>query len=259
MPIPIAARRPTDPVTSAPLPPGTEMRNGVLVATTSNRLSSSGDSAPTTSGQSAKVIATTIAAGVTIPFAAAGTNFYFAASSASLQVRQAGGEFIDYVQGTGYNKRNNGAFASIEVKNTNSFPVAFQMFVGFDEFIDKRIFNVNTTTPNVAYPTYSIPLGAVAVAITDLSGQGFFDIDGNPWLALSRIAIVISNLDTANTLLVQKEGSVIQNGPAIAAVFPLTSWIEPLSGDFSLNIGGGNINALVHEIYQAIPPSGLTI
>lgn len=243
----------------AKAPPGTEYRNGVLVSTTSNRLSSSGDSAPTSSGQSSKIIATSIAAGVTIPFAVAGTNFYFSAASAALNVRPAGGEFVPYVQGTGYNKRNNGAFANIEVQNTNAFPVAFQMFVGFDEFIDKRIFNVSVTTPNVAYPTYPLTETAPAIAITDLSGQGFFDIDGNPWLALYRVAIMISNLDSSNTLLVQKEGSVIQNGPAIAAVFPLTSWIESLSGDFSLNIGGGNVNALVHEIYASIPPSGLTI
>lgn len=232
--------------------------NSFGVAQGSNRINSQGNLAPVSSlSQTSRVLATSIAAGQTIPFAVAGTQFYVSASSAAIQVRPSGGDFTSYVQGTGLDVKR--GFDAIEIFNPSAFPVSFQIFVGFDGFIDHRIFNVSTTTPNIAYPTYSAVMSAAAIAITDLSGQGFFDIDGNPWLALNRVYISISNLDTSATILVQKEGSVIQNGPAIAAVFPGTSWIEPLSGDFSLNVGGGNINALVHEIYQAIPPSGLVI
>lgn len=229
-----------------------------IVATGSNRINSQGNVKPYTDiGQTSRVLATSIAAGQTIPFAVSGTEFYLSAASNAVQIRQSGGEFTSYVQGTGL--QVNRGFDSLEIFNPNSFPVSFQLFVGFDGFIDHRIFNVSSTTPNVAFPTYSLPLTAVAVGITDLSGQGFFDIDGNPWLALFRQAIVISNVDPSATILVQAQDALTQNGPAIAAVFPMTSWIEPLSGNFSLNVGGGNINALVHEIYQSIPPSGLVI
>lgn len=229
------------------------------VATGDNRVNSQGSKIikPGDTGQTSKVIATSISAGTTIPFAVSGSSFYVTAASAPINVRQKGGEFTSYVPGTGLLVV--GGFASIEVQNPNNFPVSFQLFVGFDGFIDNRQYNVSNTLPNVAFPTYSQPLSAPAVAITDISGQGFFDINGNPWLALTRLAIVISNLDTATTILVQEQGSVIQNDDAIAAVFPTTSWIEALSGNFSLNVGGGNINALVHEIYSAIPPSGLAI
>lgn len=227
------------------------------VATGSNRISSQGNTQILTTGQTSRVIATSISAGQTIPFAIAGTSFYVSASSAAIMVRPSGGEFTSYVQGTGLQILN--GFDSLEINNPGSSPVSFQIFVGFDTFLDRRLFLAQSNTPNVAFPTYSTPMTAPAVAITDLSGQGFFDLDGNPWLAIQRLYIVISNVDASATVLVQKQGTVTQNGPAIAAVFPNTSWIEALSGNFALNVGGGNVNCIVHEIYQSIPPSGLSI
>lgn len=228
---------------------------GIAVATGNNRVSSQGQLSSVTVGQASRIIATSIAANTTIPFAVAGTQFYLAAASAAVLVRQHGGEFVSYVQGTGLQVKQGKAFDAIEVSNPHAYPIAIQLFVGFDGFIDNRVFNNSLTTPAIAFPTYKQASSAPAVAITDLSGQGFFDVNGVAWLALSRIAIVISNLDTGVTVLVQKSGAVTANGDAIAAVFPLTSWQEPLSGNYSLNVGGGNINCLVHEIYQAITPT----
>lgn len=230
-------------------------KGGIPVATGNNRVSSQGNITASTAGQASRIIATSIAAGATIPFAVAGTQFYLAAASAAVNIRQHGGEFVSYVQGTGLQVKQGKAFDSMEVSNPHAFPVVIQLFVGFDGFIDNRVFNVSQTTPSVAFPTYKTATSAPAVAITDLSGQGFFDINGVAWLALARIAIVISNLDTGVTVLVQATGALTSSGPAIAAVFPLTSWVEGLSGNYSLNVGGGNINCLVHEIYQAIPPT----
>lgn len=232
------------------------------VAPGTNRISSQGNVASKkidAIGQTSRVIATSIAAGATIPFAAAGTEFYLSACSSTLNIKPSNGEFVAYVQGTGLDVKSGNAFNSVQINNPNNFPVVFQLFIGFDGFIDNRLYEVIQSTPNVAYPTYSVPNLAPAVAITDLSGQGFFDINGNPWLALYRQYIVVCNLDASAVMLVQAAGALTGNGPAIAMVQPLTSWIEQLSGNYSLNLGGGNINAVVHEIYAAIPPSGALI
>lgn len=225
------------------------------VATGNNRIGSGGFAPATAKNRQSQLWATSIPAGATVPIALPGTQFYITASNGKINIRPSGGSFNAYQQGTGLQLILENAFSGLEVQNPNAFPVVVQMFVGFDDYIDRRLYLNNLNTPLVAFPTYSLASTAPAVGITDISGQGFFDIDGNPWLALQRAAIVISNLDTLATILVQRQGSVIQNGPAIAAVFPLTSWTEPLTGTYSLNVGGGNINALVHEIYQAIPPT----
>jgi len=144
------------------------------------------------------------------------------------------------------------AFTMMEVRNNNSFVVVFELFVGFQGFIDNKLILSNSLYPQIAYPTYPTASAAAAVAINDLSGTKFTDINGGSWYALYRVAIVISNTDSGVTLNLQKAGAATSSGPAIVTIFPLTSIRIDVSGNYSLSIGGGNVNAIVSELYSAL-------
>lgn len=150
------------------------------------------------------------------------------------------------------NLNDENAFAMIEVKNNNSFVIVFELFVGFQGFIDNKLILSQALYPQVAYPTYPTPNAAANVNINDISGTKFADINGVNYYALYRVAIVISNTDTGVTLLLQKAGSVVANGPAVMSIFPATSIRIDMSGNYCLNLGGANINAIVSEIYSAL-------
>lgn len=185
---------------------------------------------------------------ITVP----GTQFYFRVATGNILVRPRGGVFSAYGQGEGLNLARENAFAQLELKNPNNFPVVFELFIGFDGFIDNKLILAQSVFPNVPFPT-NPTIAATNVNINDLSGTGFTDINGGKWYAIFRVAIVISNTDGGVTLFLQKKGSIVANGPSIAAIFPLTSIRLDASGDYALNTGGGVINALVSEIYSAIP------
>jgi len=74
----------------------------------------------------------------------------------------------------------------------------------------------------------------------------------NKWYAVNRVAILIFNPDAGVTLLLQKAGSVVANGPAIGIIYPTTSLRVDASGNYCLQLGGANINAVVSEIYNAV-------
>jgi len=198
-------------------------------------------------------IANIVAAGQTLPVPCSGTQFYFRTLSGPVKARPNRGAFSDFSQGEGLNLDEQDAFTLIEIKNDNAFPVVFELHVGFQGFIDNKLIIADALYPNVVFPTYSTPSSAAVVNITDLSGQAFTDINGDQWYALNRLAIIICNTDTGVTLLLQEAGSIVANGPAIAAIQPTFSLNYPASGDYSLSLGGANINAIVSEIYRAIP------
>jgi hypothetical protein len=137
--------------------------------------------------------------------------------------------------------------------NEQTFPVVFELHVGFQGFIDNKLIIADTLYPNVVRPTYPTPNAAAIVEIDDISGEAFTDINGGEWYALNRLAIIICNTDNGVTLLLQKADSIVANGPAIAAIQPTFSLNYPASGDYVLHLGGANINAIVSEIYRAIP------
>lgn len=222
------------------------------VVVTNNRVNSQGIVPANTRGRSSLRYANVLPAGKSLQIPANGTQFYFRTATATISARPNGGVFSDYVQGEGLQLDLDNTFSVVEVKNNNSFDVIFELFVGFQGFIDNKLIIANNLYPQVAFPTYPTASAAATVDITDKSGTQFTDVNGNKWYALSRVAIVISNTDSGTTILVQKAGSAVANGPAVAAVFPLTSIRLDISGNYRLNIGGGNINAIVSEIYQAI-------
>lgn len=204
-------------------------------------------------GRGSQIINNVVPAGSSVPFPATGNTFYLLAASAPLQIRPSGGSFAEYRTGTGLDIVGENAFSQLELKNTTANPISFSLFVGFDGFIDNRVIVAGDISQQVAYPTYKQASTAAAVAINDLSGQKFTDVNGGQWYALNRVAIIVSNIDSGVTLLLQKAGSSTASGDSICGIFPLTSLNYPVSGNYSLSVGGGMINAIVSEIYNAIP------
>lgn len=229
------------------------MITGVPIAGGSNRTNSSGRSLGTVLSRTSITINNIVPANSILQVPAAGTQFYVIVQTAPVSIRPSGGVFNTYEQGTGLQLEEINAFQLLEVKNENAFPVVFSLFIGFDQYIDNRVIMTNTGVALVARPTYPIPNSGTAVNINDISGTQFLDVNGNGFYALSREAIYVFNPDAGVTLLLQKTGSAVSNGLAVGIIYPLTSLRYAAAGNYSLSVGGGNINAVVSELYSAIP------
>lgn len=224
------------------------------VATNNNRVNSQNRPARSNLGKTSQRLTNIIPAGGFLPLPCSGTFFYVLLASGPLLIKPSGGIAQEYSTGTGLDiEYEENAFQLLELQNNNAYPVAFEIFVGWDAFIDKRLILVNNSSPQVAYPTYPVANAATHVAIDDLSGQAFTDINGNEWYALSRVAICIGNPDSGVTLLLQAEGAATASGPSVLPIYPQTSLRLDISGNYSLDLGGATINAIVSEIYNVIP------
>lgn len=219
----------------------------------SNRTNTQGVAPVSPRSRTSQYYANIIPAGGTLPVPCTGTTFYVTACSAPVGIRPSGGIRNVYEQGTGLDLDESNAFSFLEFSNPHAFPIAFQAFIGFDRFIDNRLILTGSSQPVVAYPTYPTPNAAAAVPIPDMTGAVITDLEGNEFYALSRVCIIISNTDTGVTLLLHGPGSTLASDPAVAAIFPTTSLRYDSAGDFSLSVGGGNINCVVSELYNAIP------
>jgi hypothetical protein len=223
------------------------------VAVNSNLTNSQGKAPSSVLSKTTLTLSNVLTPGATLPIPATGTFFYVIAANAPLNIRPSGGVFNPYDVGTGLSVGLENAFQILEINNPSANNVAFTIFVGFDGYIDNRLILQQNTTPQIVFPTFPTPAAANVVNITDLSGQAFVDINGGKWYALSRVAMIICNVDGGVTLLLQKANSVVGNGPAIAAIQPLQSLNYPAQGNYRLHLGGANINAIVSEIYYSIP------
>jgi len=196
-----------------------------------------------------------IPAGQSVQVNQNGSNAYFVVATGAVNLRArthlSAQAYSLFYQGTGIRDTE---FSSVEVQNPNAFSVVISLWVGHAAFDDKRLILNQTATPSVANPTYPDPGSAPStnVDIADLSGGPFTDINGNLWLALYRVMILISNLDAGVVLLVQKSGGTGAS-PAILAVQPLTDRAIPVSGDYTINNGGANLNCIISELYASIP------
>lgn len=206
--------------------------------------------------KASQVITNVVAANSTLPLKVSGSSYYVLTTSAAINIRPSAagsvGIFDSHSTGTGKKVGDVNAFDMLEIQNNLAFPVVFSIFVGWDDYIDKRLIVATDINPQVIYPTYPTPNAAAVVNINDLSGQTFTDINGNKWYALNRVAILVFNPDTGVTLLLQKAGSVVGNGPAVGIIYPQTSLRIDASGNYCLQLGGANINAVVSEIYNAV-------
>jgi hypothetical protein len=141
----------------------------------------------------------------------------------------------------------------INLSSTNS--CAVQCVIGGAGFQNNQLIISQSQGQNVAYPTCPTVNSSTRILIPDLSGGTFFDVNGNKWIALNRIAIEGFNADAGVTLFLQKftpaGGSPAD--PAIGIVYPLTPIKFEFSGNYRFDLGGATINAIVNEIYNAIP------
>ena len=209
--------------------------------------------APAKVGQ---VTSVPILPGFSTTIAGSGDMVYVVVATAPVNIRTRGSggskgssTYATFTQGTGIRGQ---PFDNVDLQNPNAVPIVVQVWTGLSAYIDNRLIIANQSIPQVAYPTYPTANAAASVNFNDLSGTGFADINGNLWLALYRVAIVICNVDSGVTFLLQKAGATGPGAPAIAAIYPLTSLTLPLSGNYRLNVGGANVNVIAHEIYSCI-------
>jgi hypothetical protein len=224
-----------------------------------------GDNRQNTSGlpptlqvnKTCRVINNAIVAGATLPLPISGDQFYILTASGQIQIRPSNGVFNPYDVGTGLKLSNDEAFTMLEIKNETAEPVAFSLFVGFQEFIDKRLITINPVTPQVIHPVYDWQQGGdYLVEIPDLSGQVFLDQSGAEWYAIQRVKFLIHNFDTTMFYRVVGPAALSQLSTAVAVVYPYTTEQIEASGDFRIygdNSPQTDAKIVVSDIYQAIP------
>lgn len=220
------------------------------IATGTNRINSTGATVGSPGNRTSQKITQVLAGGGIMQAQVPGTTFYIAYSSAPLNIRPSGGSFNTYDVGTGLKFEK--GFVLLEIQNPTTNPVLFQIFVGFDEFIDNRVILSQQQFPLVTFPTYPTANAAASIAFNDLSKTKFTDINGNQWYAVAREAIYVFNIDAGVTYLLQKKGANTSSGPAVGAVYPTTSLRFATAGDYAIATGGGNINVIASEIYFAL-------
>ena len=239
--------------TAVVTPPANSGFTPPAVAPRTNIVNTQGAALPDKKNRTSLFINASIPANSTVPFAAQGTQFYVLVTSAPVNIRPSKGSFNVYNVGQGLDLDETNAFSSIEVQNTTANPIAVSIFVGFDSFIDNTLVLNNASNPAVAFPTYPTPNAAATINIVDKAGTAFTDINGGKWIAVNRVAILVFNTDSGATYFIQKSGSAVANGPSIGAVFPLTAIRLDVTGNYTMATGGGTINVIVSEIYNAIP------
>ena len=205
--------------------------------------------------QGGRILNMSIPAGQTQRANGSGLQFYLVVATAPVNIRPLGGDFVNYSQGTGLNVAK--SFAYLEIQNYNPYPVVVSVWVGNDDFIDKRLILANSQTPDVAFPTYPVPNAATFVNIVDLSGGSFKDINGTLWLALYRKSIIISNLSSGTYQLGGYSPTGSSTGTAIGVIPPSPLPVRyDVSGNYTINTGG-SVNMLVCEVYSSILASTL--
>jgi len=184
-----------------------------------------------------------------------GSRFYVLATSApvEIQAQRAGSIGAANTFGTGQGMPVADTFESLVVRNKTLFPIVALIWVGFDNFINDQLILLSSNFAQVCYPTYPLANAASVVNIPDLTGQPFTDINGKRWGALSRVCILVFNVDGGVVINLQKATATAANGVAVGACFPLTPTRFDFSGDYRFQLGGANINLIVSEIYNAIP------
>jgi hypothetical protein len=192
------------------------------------------------------------------PITFAGNQFYVVAASANVLIQPISGSSSGiatlYGVGQGCWPLSN-AFDQLIVRNPNNFAMIVQVWVGFDSFRNDQLILINSQYQAFAVPTYPTPNSSATVNITDKSGQIAQDINGNPIGLLQRVAILVFNADSGATLLLQSANATTGSGVAVGLIQPLTSLRFDFGGNYRLTNGGATVNAIVSEIYYAVPIS----
>jgi hypothetical protein len=217
-------------------------------AAPSNRQNNAGQFAPEGQNRSSQIITNVLPAGQIFPVFQPGDAFYLVVATGKLLIKPNTGSENEYVQGTGLRPGNNSIFKQVQLKNPNTFPVVFQLFVGFGDYIDNRLIVNDPNQIQAVYPTSPLANTSNNIAIPDLSGQAFNDINGVPMLALNRVGIYVSNIDLALTYDLRNNADTA----TAISIMPITSIVFPANGNFRIKTPSANINGTVSEIYNAI-------
>jgi hypothetical protein len=203
-------------------------------------------------GRGGRVVTIPIASGQTQRITSAGTKFYFVIATAPINARPDNGDFVVYTQGTGLS--GSVAFSVVELQNPNVVPLVVQVWIGFDDFIDNRLIIANQTLPSVYFPTSPINPSAGDILIPDLSLTKQ-TVNGIAYYFLSRQFVLVGNSTSSGATYILQATTAPQDLSGSFPGFPIypgTSLNLPISGDCSITVGGGPIQAWVGEIYQAV-------
>ncbi len=186
-----------------------------------------------------------------------GKQFYILAASNPVTIAPFRGGAIQLptTYSVGQGRKVESGFDQLKVVNRNTFPINALVWVGFDDFINDQLVLVNSSYSQIINPTYNGVAPATTIAIPDLSGQTFFDVNGKKWAAISRVAILLFNTSTGTSYNLQGSGAATATGPAVAQVNGGQPIRIDAGGNYSINIGGAAIPAIVSEIYNAFPAS----
>lgn len=188
--------------------------------------------------------------GAKYPISQAGNNFYLVLATNTVSVKTDKGIENNYTQGTGL--ENPSDFKWVEIGNPTPYNIVVSIFVGFGGYIDNRLIVADPLVSSVTVLTYGVPNALNEVDVIDKTAQAIVDQNGNNFLALSRVAIYVSNLDTGVTYFIwnsAKTGSALAIAPAMNGVYGA-------GGNFVVAPNGvGLVNALVSEVYMAVRPT----
>lgn len=184
--------------------------------------------------------------------AATGTQFFVVIASAAVQIRVPNGQYNSFTTNSKLVLKQ--SFSGLEIQNTNDFPVALSLFVGWDDYSQYSFSLQNPQTANVTKATSPDPQTEEVIAIEDLSGQAFTAADGSSWIAVSRVIVLISNVDASQGLWLQGGLSGNTNAGGVLFIPAGQSLQHQSGGNFFLTINDStSVNAAVSEIYVAIP------
>lgn len=201
--------------------------------------------------------ATVDANGILTPSAvtvtAQGSVFYVLTCSApSVTIQPISGRNSGFanVFGVGQGQTVADGFETLQLSNNTTNSVVVLLWVGFNDFINDQLILTQQQYPTVVFPTYSQPVTnpATAINIVDRSGTQIVDINGKSWLALYRVEIQMSNLDTGAVYTLQAANAANANSPAVCAIQPQDTIVRPIAGNYRI-LSGGDINMIVAELY----------
>ena len=176
------------------------------------------------------------------------SQFYIVEASAQITITQSPGG-VENPFSTNQKLICEKDFSLLTIKNYNSFPVALTIFVGTNDFTSYQFTLQNSNLPQRAYSTSPTPQGSALIAIPDLSGQAFIDASGASRIAVSRVAILIGNVDSSALLYLQGGLTGSTNAGGIPIFAQQLIQINA-SGNFFLTLNNSTlVNATVTEIY----------
>ncbi len=197
-----------------------------------------------------------IKAGATFPINQNGNHYELILATGRIEVRNSspkfGGQFNLLPVGI---QPTVPPFTKLELKNKESFQVAFQILISDQPFKNN---NVNISLAQGILVTVAtqpdLSAGIPRFLIPDLSGTIIADLNGNKWLALSRAYFLVTNDNTGHSLLIQRFAASSNVTDAIDLVPENQTHRIDGGGDFSVSQkGGGNISGIASEFYNCLP------